>query len=466
MQLPIDFEHEITEIVGKEEYQRLADALAEDPSVSVRINRKKPCRWEEGNDLIDDKVAWCCDGFYLKSRPSFTFDPLLHSGAYYVQEASSMFLDHVLEKVLDEKGNSTLPIIMLDMCAAPGGKSTIARSRLPEGSLLMANEPIGKRVQILAENIQKQGYANTIVTNNYPKDYARSGLMFDMILCDVPCSGEGMFRKDIQAVEEWSLRNVEKCQALQREIVADAWKCLKPDGTLIYSTCTFNTRENEENIKWIVEELGGEIVEIPIEESWGITGSLLKGFNKPVYRFIQGRTRGEGLFMAVIRKLSDEETISRKAKQNKDKAKNKKKNGSIDLSCYLKSADNFSVIEEKDQIIAFPKNWEHIYKLAQKHLHIVHSGITIGQQKGRDIVPDQSLALSIELSEDAFPKAELEYDEAISYLRKEAITLAEDKPRGYVLVTYKGLPLGFVKNIGNRANNLYPSEWRIRKIKD
>ena len=132
----------------------------------------------------------------------------------------------------------------------------------------------------------------------------------------------------------------------------------------------------------------------------------------------------------------------------------------------MKSADNFSVIEEKDQIIAFPKNWEHIYKLAQKHLHTVHSGITIGQQKGRDIVPDQSLALSIELSEDAFPKAELEYDEAISYLRKEAITLAEDKPRGYVVVTYKGLPLGFVKNIGNRANNLYPSEWRIRKIKD
>ena len=469
MQLPNDFILQMKDIIGDENSRRLCDALAEKATVSIRLNRAKTSDIPFDTDTVGKPVAWCNDGFYLKERPLFTLDPLLHAGAYYVQEASSMFLNHVVGTLLgkrtaddDIEKTDLAPLAILDMCAAPGGKSTILRTIMPQDSLLIANEPIGKRANILSENIQKQGFPNTIVTNNYPKDFSRSGIMFDFILCDVPCSGEGMFRKDHQAIEEWSPQSVAKCHALQREIVSEAWKCLRDGGTMIYSTCTFNTRENEENIRWIADELGGEVIDIPTEPSWNISGSLLKDFNMPVYRFIPGKTEGEGLFMAVIRK-KDDTTIYSKANRNiKGKNRNNGKNGTVDLSKYIRRADDFTTIETDGDIVAFPKMWEQIYKTAGKNLRIVHAGITIGQTKGRDFIPHQALALSTILKKDAFPCVDLEYEDAIKYLRKESIELHGDVPRGYVVVCYKGLPLGFVKNIGNRSNNLYPNEWRVR----
>ena len=469
MQLPNDFILQMKDIIGDENSRRLCDALAEKATVSIRLNRAKTSDIPFDTDTVGKPVAWCNDGFYLKERPLFTLDPLLHAGAYYVQEASSMFLNHVVGTLLgkrtaddDIEKTDLAPLAILDMCAAPGGKSTILRTMMPQDSLLIANEPIGRRANILSENIQKQGFPNTIVTNNYPKDFSRSGIMFDFILCDVPCSGEGMFRKDHQAIEEWSPQSVAKCQALQREIVSEAWKCLRDGGTMIYSTCTFNTRENEENIRWIADELGGEVIDIPTEPSWNISGSLLKDFNMPVYRFIPGKTEGEGLFMAVIRK-KDDTTIYSKANRNiKGKNRNNGKNGTVDLSKYIRRADDFTTIETDGDIVAFPKMWEQIYKTAGKNLRIVHAGITIGQTKGRDFIPHQALALSTILKKDAFPCVDLEYEDAIKYLRKESIELHGDVPRGYVVVCYKGLPLGFVKNIGNRSNNLYPNEWRVR----
>ena len=469
MQLPNDFILQMKDIIGDENSRRLCDALAEKATVSIRLNRAKTSDIPFDTDTVGKPVAWCNDGFYLKERPLFTLDPLLHAGAYYVQEASSMFLSHVVGTLLgkrtaddDIEKTDLAPLAILDMCAAPGGKSTILRTMMPQDSLLIANEPIGRRANILSENIQKQGFPNTIVTNNYPKDFSRSGIMFDFILCDVPCSGEGMFRKDRQAIEEWSPQSVAKCQALQREIVSEAWKCLRDGGTMIYSTCTFNTRENEENIRWIADELGGEVIDIPTEPSWNISGSLLKDFNMPVYRFIPGKTEGEGLFMAVIRK-KDDTTIYSKANRNiKGKNRNNGKNGTVDLSKYIRRADDFTTIETDGDIVAFPKMWEQIYKTARKNLRIVHPGITIGQTKGRDFIPHQALALSTILKKDAFPCVDLEYEDAIKYLRKESIELHGDVPRGYVVVCYKGLPLGFVKNIGNRSNNLYPNEWRVR----
>ncbi|MBO6295975.1 MAG: hypothetical protein J6M54_00455 [Prevotella sp.] len=469
MQLPNDFILQMKDIIGDENSRRLCDALAEKATVSIRLNRAKTSDIPFDTDTVGKPVAWCNDGFYLKERPLFTLDPLLHAGAYYVQEASSMFLSHVVGTLLgkrtaddDIEKTDLAPLAILDMCAAPGGKSTILRTMMPQDSLLIANEPIGRRANILSENIQKQGFPNTIVTNNYPKDFSRSGIMFDFILCDVPCSGEGMFRKDHQAIEEWSPQSVAKCQALQREIVSEAWKCLRDGGTMIYSTCTFNTRENEENIRWIADELGGKVIDIPTEPSWNISGSLLKDFNMPVYRFIPGKTEGEGLFMAVIRK-KDDTTIYSKANRNiKGKNRNNGKNGTVDLSRYIRRADDFTTIETDGDIVAFPKMWEQIYKTARKNLRIFHAGITIGQTKGRDFIPHQALALSTILKKDAFPCIDLEYEDAIKYLRKESIELHGDVPRGYVVVCYKGLPLGFVKNIGNRSNNLYPNEWRVR----
>ena len=469
MQLPNDFILQMKDIIGDENSRRLCDALAEKATVSIRLNRAKTSDIPFDTDTVGKPVAWCNDGFYLKERPLFTLDPLLHAGAYYVQEASSMFLNHVVGTLLgkrtaddDIEKTDLAPLAILDMCAAPGGKSTILRTMMPQDSLLIANEPIGRRANILSENIQKQGFPNTIVTNNYPKDFSRSGIMFDFILCDVPCSGEGMFRKDHQAIEEWSPQSVAKCQALQREIVSEAWKCLRDGGTMIYSTCTFNTRENEENIRWIADELGGEVIDIPTEPSWNISGSLLKDFNMPVYRFIPGKTEGEGLFMAVIRKKGDTTVYSKANRNIKGKNRNNGKNGTVDLSKYIRRADDFTTIETDGDIVAFPKMWEQIYKTARKNLRIVHAGITIGQTKGRDFIPHQALALSTILKKDAFPCVDLEYEDAIKYLRKESIELHGDVPRGYVVVCYKGLPLGFVKNIGNRSNNLYPNEWRVR----
>ena len=266
---------------------------------------------------------------------------------------------------------------------------------MPEGSLLVSNEPIATRAQILLENITKWGWKDCIVTNNYPRDYRKAKTCFDVILCDVPCSGEGMFRKDPGAISEWSLQNVEKCWRLQREIVADAWECLVPGGLLIYGTCTYNIKENEENVRWIMEEYDAEMLEVPTDPSWGITGSLLEGFPAPVYRFIPGFTKSEGLFICALRK---------RGVKNKD--------------CEVR---NIMQKIERLKVISLPT----------------------------------PLSTHTE-------RVDLPYSEALKYLRGEAIVLPPNTPRGLVTVTYKGVALGPAKNIGNRANNLYPKPWRIK----
>jgi hypothetical protein len=297
----------------------------------------------------------------------------------------------------------------LDLCAAPGGKSTALRSVLPDDCVLISNEPMGNRAQILLENVTKWGGPNHIVTNNYPRDFRKSKLKFDLILCDVPCSGEGMFRKDPNAISEWSAQNVEKCWQLQREIVADAWECLTPGGLLIYSTCTYNTKENEENIRWILDTYDAQVLDIPVDPSWNITGSLLEGFCEPVYRFIPGITRGEGLFVCALRKIS-----------RKDEGVRTKEEGG--RSKEISSADI----------------------IKNKNLKVLDPGI---------LLPPSSLVS---------PKVDVDYAEALKYLRGEALVLPPDTPRGIVTITYQGQALGPAKNIGNRANNLYPKPWRIK----
>ena len=296
----------------------------------------------------------------------------------------------------------------LDLCAAPGGKSTALRSVLPDEWLLVSNEPIRKRAQILNENMEKWGHPNCLVTNNYPQDFLRSGLKetFDLILCDVPCSGEGMFRKDPAAISEWSPQNVERCWQLQRQIVGDIWPCLRSGGVMIYSTCTFNTKENEENVKWILENFDAELIVIPTLPDWGICGSLLEGFDAPVYRFIPGLTRSEGLFVAVLRKKGDEE----------DRGGTKKTKAITTALARLNKMESSPCAE----------------------------------------------ALSTTFDPSRHTVVELDYNTAIAYLRREAIVLPPDTPRGIVVVTYQGHPLGIAKNIGSRANNLYPREWAIK----
>lgn len=393
--IPSDFKSQMLSVLGVEEYEKFEKALLADAPVSIRLNRGK---FPDG-DIAEDwkKVPWCDDGYYLPQRPSFTMDPLFHAGAYYVQEASSMFVSHLVRKYVQS------PVVALDLCAAPGGKSTLLSSELPAGSLLIANEINHKRANILAENISKWHPTDVAVavTNNEAKDFRRLGdEIFDFILCDAPCSGEGMFRKDENAISEWSLKNVEICWKRQRDIVSDIWDTLKPGGIMIYSTCTFNLMEDEENVCWVADELGAEILDCSPCPDWNITGNLMKGRDFSCCHFLPHKVCGEGFFCAVLRK-----------------------NGS---SYDSKKIDHKKILEKS---------------------------------KGKlRPIPLESFD-----SDKGTPSVDVSYDIAIQYLRGEAIRLPESAPLGIVLITYRGLPLGTAKNIGSRANNLYPKEWRIRK---
>ena len=459
MNLPQAFIERTRQLLGEDIYPQFEEALQTETPVSIRPNRMKCDLPVEG-----EAIPWASSGMYLKNRPTFTFDPMFHAGCYYVQEASSMFVECALLEYVKE------PVVMLDLCAAPGGKSTLCRSVLPEGSLLVANEVMRNRSQVLAENLIKWGHPEVVVTNNDPADFTGLTHLFDVILTDVPCSGEGMFRKDPVAVEEWSLENVDVCWQRQRRILTNIWPSLKPGGLLIYSTCTFNREEDEDNVAWIARELGAEILPVSIEESWGITGNLVGG-DFPVYRFLPHMTKGEGFFLAVLRKHEGvcEETSSRFSKSPSRMDKKKKgKEGKQPLAvpkeakAWLADASDYELAVKETSVSAFPKAYQGEYALLQQYLKVIHAGITLGEIKGKDLIPNHSLAMSTALATDAFPKAEVTYEQAIAYLRKEGLVLDADVPRGYVLLTYQDAPLGFVKNIGNRANNLYPQEWRIR----
>ncbi|WP_321520104.1 rRNA cytosine-C5-methyltransferase [uncultured Bacteroides sp.] len=450
MKLPIPFINQNQALLGEEEYARLECALQEESPVSIRMNETKSFSHEE-----TIKVPWCSTGFYLNKRLTFTFDPLFHAGCYYVQEASSMFVEQVVSKYITE------PTVALDLCAAPGGKSTHVRSLLPDGSFLVANEVIRNRSQILAENLIKWGQPDVAVTNNDPADFSSLGSLFDLILTDVPCSGEGMFRKDPGAIEEWSPENVTICYQRQRRIIADIWPSLKLGGILIYSTCTYNLKEDEENIEWIKNELGAESLSVDVPQEWGITGNLA-GTDTPVYRFLPHKTKGEGFFLAALRKMGEEDIENLRIKSSKKNKKEKPLEIPLQAKQWLQHPEDFDLERRGDFIIACKKTHKELVNTLYQQLKVVHSGIIIGEVKGKDLLPHQSLAMSNELNTSQFSTYELSYEQAISYLRKEAITLDISAPRGYVLLEYKNIPLGFVKNIGNRANNLYPQEWRIR----
>ena len=456
MNLPQSFVERTRQLLGDEQYPLFEQALGTEVPVSIRPNRMK-CNLP----VAGEPVPWAPSGIYLEKRPTFTFDPLFHAGCYYVQEASSMFVERVLREYVQE------PVVMLDLCAAPGGKSTLCRSALPEGSLLVANEVMRNRSQILAENLMKWGHPEVVVTNNDPADFTDLTHLFDVILTDVPCSGEGMFRKDQVAVDEWSLENVDICWQRQRRILSDIWPALKPGGLLIYSTCTFNREEDEDNVAWIARELGADVLEVPVEEAWGITGNLI-GDSFPVYRFLPHKVKGEGFFLAILRKHAGEvETVEPRAEKKKKGGKDVKGKApqlSVpkEAKDWLQIPGDYQLTINGTNVQAFPKSHETVYTLLQQYVKVIHAGITLGEMKGKDLIPHHSLAMSTALANDAFPKAEVTYEQAIAYLRKESLVLDAGIPRGYVLLTYQNIPLGFMKNIGNRANNLYPQEWRIR----
>lgn len=443
MRLSEDFVAQMDSLLEPDELGRFLESMEKPPVVSVRRNKNKSHEFVGTSDL----VKWCNRGAYLSERKAFTFDPIMHSGGYYVQDASSMIFDAAIKALALEK-----PVRYLDLCAAPGGKTTTAIDALPENSLIVANEISGTRSQVLRENIIKWGCPNCVVTNNDNVSLGKLHHFFDIISTDVPCSGEGMMRKDDEALAQWTPALVTQCVARQREIIDAVWGALRPGGVLLYSTCTFNRQENEEMINHIMSNYGAFPIDLKFPVEWNIRKGI--DVDYPCYRFMPHCTKGEGLFLCALRKSGedDEEIKWKPVKRTVTKIPET-------VSSMLENRE-WTWQELSGKYIAIPDSHSSEVSLLQEKLRVLYAGVEVAQVKGRDIVPIHSLAMSLAISKH-IPKQEIDYEKAIAYLRGDVITL-DGVPKGYVIVSHKGLPLGFVKNIGSRANNLYPKEWRIR----
>ncbi|MGM9868753.1 MAG: rRNA cytosine-C5-methyltransferase [Sodaliphilus sp.] len=429
------------------EADALLDAITStEPSVAIRVNPLKASA-DVANALR--RVPWCPAGRYLAEREAFTFDVDFQSGRYYVQDASSMFIHHVIRHLVNE------PVRYLDLCAAPGGKTTTAISALPAGSMVVANEIVNARARVLCENLQKWGSPRCVVTCNAPHHLGRLTHFFDVVAADVPCSGEGMMRKDEEARRQWTPALVKQCADLQRSIIADIWDALRPGGLLIYSTCTYNTQENEQMLAWVAQEFGAESLPIPVDPAWNIHPAI--GSEHHCYRFMPHRTEGEGLFMAALRKPDAPRKDLRLKKAKPAKAKPAPVPKGVEYR--LKDAEHFSFSVMNDEVVAVPADMVPLIP-AFADLNVLHMGVNVGVIKGKNCLPSHALALSTALNPAAFPSSKVDYPTAMAFLRGEALLLPQ-APRGYVLLTYGGQPIGFVNNLGNRANNLYPKAWRV-----
>ncbi len=443
---PTAFELRMREYLG-EKWEDFASAHEKPSPVSIRINPSKSKNKTPGNP-----VPWGSNAYYLDERPSFTLDPTFHAGSYYVQEASSMFLEQAFIQTVDQ----TKALNVLDLCAAPGGKSTHLISLMNKQTLLVSNEVIRSRASVLAENIQKWGYNNVVVTNNDPQDFQRIPGFFDVIVLDAPCSGEGLFRKDPNAMHEWSNDNVALCSKRQRRILSDIWPALKEGGILIYSTCTYNQSENEDNLKWLKQERDVEFISLALDSGWGVEvveHQTLRG-----YRFLPHNAEGEGFFLSVIKKTSSE-------KESRSKYKNvfaaPPKKILEQLTSWVVQPDEKTFVFRNDQVQAFPKNKIQEIEQLAKNTYIITAGTILASVKHDKLIPEHSAALSTELNRENFNVIKVNLEEALQYLRKETMQLMSNR-KGFALIEYDGHPLGWVNVLDNRMNNLYPSGWRVR----
>ncbi len=422
---------------------------------SVRLNPNKSTNyyslWETA-----ERVAWSSQGLYLKERPSFTLDPLFHAGAYYVQEASSMFLEEALKQTVD----LSAPLKVLDLCAAPGGKSTLIQSLISTESLLVSNEVIKARVNILAENISKWGAANVVVTNNDPKDFQRLEQFFDVIVVDAPCSGSGLFRKDPNAINEWSDHNVALCAQRQQRILADILPSLKEGGIVIYSTCSYSFSEDEAIADWMVTEMGCQSLKLNLHSDWGIVETRTTDSAAFGYRFYPDKVKGEGFFIAAFKKGDAENTISRNQKPKEKKGSEKLGNKELEIvKPWLNNNQELLFFKQLEDVLAIPTTMEEDFKMIKSTMYIKKAGVKLGSIIRNELIPAHDLAISIILHP-TVPRLEVDLETALQYLRKADIKI-DSELRGWVLLTYQQLPVGWIKAMSNRINNYYPKEWRI-----
>jgi 16S rRNA C967 or C1407 C5-methylase (RsmB/RsmF family)/NOL1/NOP2/fmu family ribosome biogenesis protein len=446
------FRKYLEEAIGSDDALVAFSAFDSPASVAVRRNPFKDGKCPEGR-----QVPWCQHGRLLDERPQFTLDPHFHAGAYYVQDSSSMFVGHAFRHLLkDIRIPVGRPVRVLDLCAAPGGKTTDLAASLREafgdGYLLVSNEVMKARAGVLADNVALWGDPNVVVTSDDPSAFAGLPGFFDMIVADVPCSGEGMFRKDEEAQKQWSEDNVALCEARQRRIIADVWSSLAEGGVLVYSTCTFNRYENDGNVRWIEDELGA--VALFRDDVLSPGNGIIK--TELGYSLVPGHVEGEGQYCSALRKTSDVEW-----REVRSRGMKPGKASPVPKGLKLPVNWEVTVRMKGDTVTVVPVALSADIMQLESYLHVLAAGCAVGVMKGDTLVPDADLALSIILDTEAYPSAELDRNKALAYLHRDAIVL-QDSPKGFILVRYEGLPLGFVKNLGNRCNNLHPQSRRIR----
>ncbi len=431
------------------DYPPFAAALATSAPVSIRLNPAKPL--VDVLPKIDGVVPWHPQGRYLSQRPVFTLDPTFQAGAYYVQEASSMFLYEALRQTVD----FSKKLKVLDLCAAPGGKSTLLADLLGPDSLLVANEVIRTRVNSLRENLEKWGTPNVAVTSAEAEDFGGLEGFFDVIVADAPCSGEGLFRKDPAAMREWSPAAVDLCSARQQRILTAAMDALAPGGILVYSTCTYNAQEDENQVDWLCRTFDLQILPLILPAEWGIVQ------NESGYHFYPHRLRGEGFFLAVLQK--DGETNRKRNVGGSFKSlKALAKTQLPEVARWLRPGIDLRFFETiNGEVMALPAELETDYLVLDKPLKAKWFGTMIGEFKGKDFIPSHALALS-QLAAPELPGLTLSQEQALLFLKKETFDLPVDTPRGWTLARYAGLNLGWMKALPNRMNNYLPPERRIR----
>ncbi len=434
--LPKEFIERVQVDLGKESDDFFA-SLKTTPPVSIRFHPHKR------TDHIHNTTAipWCDLGYYLEERISFTSDPAFHAGSFYVQEASSMFLEKVIKQWIPDFKD----LNVLDLCAAPGGKSTHLLSLMDGNGLLVSNEVTPARNAILRHNISKWGYSNVVVTQSRPESFTSLGTLFDVMVIDAPCSGEGLFRKDMAAIDEWSVKNTLLCSARQNHILSNVTNSLKKSGILIYSTCTFNPQENDDVIQGLINTGQFESLKIPKVHD-GIVET------KHGLQFYPHKIKGEGFYIAALIKTDDQGIKPARRKQNKI----------LSLSDQVKQwigvPDGHRLYQNDNRQYVFPELLAAQFDLLKEHLHIKQAGLCVGETKGKDLIPSPELALSLSLG-DNISKVDLNYDEAMEFLRCNNSGMS--LPLGWHLATYMNMGLGWLKSVQGRNNNYFPKSWRI-----
>lgn len=452
--LPAALLKQLTAAPGFDEAAFVAVHAAAQPPVSVRINPKK-CGAETVSHLpITEPVLWAKQGRYLSERPAFSLDPLWHAGAYYVQEASSMAIELAWQHVPQDRS-----LQVLDLCAAPGGKSTHLLSLMKPEDVLVTNEVISSRVNILLENISRWGHANVLVTNNDPKDFGQLDGQFDVLLIDAPCSGSGLFRRDPEAIQEWSEDNVTICWQRQQRIIADAWNALAPGGIFMYTTCSFSSEEDEAVVDWVHQLFDVESLAVSLPESSGIVTSISAEAQHPCYRFYPNLVKGEGFFMAVFRKTAAAEANNATGQKQKAYRTIKASQPTDEIAQWVNADADLQWYMHKDVWYVMPANTFQVFAQLQNVLKVRKAGVCVGEMMHHQLQPDHALAMS-DCCNSNFRRIELNLTDALKFLRKEAIDVEAEK--GWHLVCFQQVPLGWIKHLGNRSNNYYPKEWRLR----